>query len=220
MVTALPTWICAKSVLQIYSHGITLPVWISTAPKNPSSPQAICQGQRSCCCHQGGLTWKSAKWHFGNISLLSLLRGGPSMWWSTERLPWADPNTKIPGLTWHSLFLAFSTAQCFFLLRKVYKTFSQCHLVFFTQVTRPTCSQQLSQSLPELSRLEHTNIIACISQRLWYLPWCCRTLSVQPQQHSQDLRTWKGIGLGVCSLSSKPLKTLKGKFLPPHSLSL
>lgn len=39
-VIALPTWICAKSILQDHSHGrhfypITLPVWISADPKKP-----------------------------------------------------------------------------------------------------------------------------------------------------------------------------------------
>lgn len=163
MVTALPTWICAKSMLQIHSHGrcfypFILPVWISADPKNPSSPQATCQGWPFCCCHQGGIRWKSAKLHFCNISLLSLLRGGPSLGWSTERLPQAATNTEIPGSTWHSLFSILNSSMFFSALeyqsgsgttklrthRKVYKRFSHWCLILFPQVTRPTCSQQLS----------------------------------------------------------------------------
>lgn len=126
--------------------------------KTPSSPQAICQGWPSCCHHQGGLTWKSAKWHFGNTSLLSLLRDGTSMWWATERLPQAAPNIETPGLTWHSLSSILNSSVLFSALEfqsrpgtaklrthsKVYKRFSQWHLIFFPQVTEPTCGQQLS----------------------------------------------------------------------------
>lgn len=117
----------------------------------------------SCCCHQGGLVWKSAKWHVGNISWLSLLRGGPSMWWARERLPWAAPNTETPGLTWHSLSSILNSSVLFSALefqsrpgtaklrthRKVYKRFSQVAFDFlptsYKTYLQPTAITELAR---------------------------------------------------------------------------
>lgn len=93
--------------------------------------------------------------------------------------------------------------------RKVYKIFSQYlqDLLAASSYCR-ACQSCHDHSMQKLQTLLHA------FQRLWHSQWCHRT-----SQHSQDLRTWKDIELEVCSLSSKPWKMLKGKFLPPHSLS-
>lgn len=148
------------------------------------------------------------------------------------------PNMEVPELTWNPL--SSSIAQCFFWAGPLERehdqaketqgrsarTFHSGVWFSFSKLRNLLAASSYHRAWPELSRhgvpskpTGAANIIACISQRWWWLPRCRRTPSVQPWQHCWHLRVWKGGKLGMCSNSSKPLQMLRGKFSRPHSLS-